>query len=193
MGAAIFVKSLGLVLVLAALVACGTEDGQPPSSPPSSVVASAAASSPATAALPSEAGSALTIADAASCDVTEPVRAPAAFADRLFGSSAAYGNDSLWVGGLGEGGVILADPRFVEPDGSIGWKLGWWRIEPGQVVITGRRLDAVSPILRGEAGQEYGESGFQPSGVIFPTEGCWEVTGTLGEVALSFVTFVLRT
>jgi len=28
--------------------------------------------------------------------------------------------------------------------------------------------------------------------VIFPTEGCWKVTGTVGRASLSFVTFVLK-
>jgi hypothetical protein len=80
----------------------------------------------------------------------------------------------------------------VEADGSIGWKLGWWRFASGMVTITGRRLDATAPPLRGSAPDGYGSTGFQASGVYFPTEGCWEVTGTVGDAKLSFVTFVLR-
>ena len=127
------------------------------------------------------------------CPVTPPGEAPADFAERLFGSGSAFGNDDLWVGGLGPDGVIVADARSIEPDGSVGWKLGWWRIAPGKLTITGRRLDAPAPPLRGEAGDGYGISGFQASGVYFPTEGCWEVTGTVGDVTLTFVTFVLKT
>lgn len=127
------------------------------------------------------------------CPVTRPGKAPADFAERLFGSGYAFGSDDLWVGGLGADGVIVADPAFVEPDGSIGWKLGWWRITPGALTISGRRLDAPAPPLRGEAGDGYGTSGFQASGVYFPTEGCWEVTGTVGDATLTFVTFVLKT
>ena len=133
------------------------------------------------------------MADAKNCPVTRPVKAPANFEDRLFGSSVAFGNDDLWVGGLGDDGVILADPRFVESDGSIGWKFGWWRIVSGELTITGRRIDAPGPPLRGAAGDGYGSHGFQASGVYFPTEGCWEVTGTVGSSDLTFVTFVLRT
>jgi hypothetical protein len=133
----------------------------------------------------------LTMADAQDCPVTMPVAAPTEFAERLFGSGQAFGNDDLWVGGLGADGVIPADPRFVEPDGSIGWKLGWWRIAPGRLTITGRRLDAPAPPLRGEAQEGYGSSGFQASGVYFPTEGCWEVTGGVGDATLTFVVFVL--
>jgi hypothetical protein len=30
------------------------------------------------------------------------------------------------------------------------------------------------------------------SGVVFPTEGCWKVTGAVGRGTLSFVTFVTK-
>ena len=138
-------------------------------------------------------GSSPTIADAVNCPVTMPGQAPAEIGDKLFGFLAAFGNDDLWVGALGDDGVILADPQFVERDGSISWKLGWWRIAPGTLAITGRRLDAPAPPLRASVPDGYGSSGFQASGVSFPTEGCWEVTGTIGSSKLTFVTFVLRT
>jgi hypothetical protein len=136
--------------------------------------------------------SALTMADAARCPVSMPGDAPADIGDRLFGAGAAVGNGDLWVGGLGEDGVILADSRFVEADGSIGWKLGWWRVASGSLTISGRRLDADGPLLRSAVPDGYGTSGFQASGVYFPTEGCWEVSGSLGASTLTFVTFVLR-
>jgi hypothetical protein len=37
-----------------------------------------------------------------------------------------------------------------------------------------------------------GEKGFQPSGIRFPTEGCWEVSGSVGNTKLTFVTLILR-
>lgn len=119
-----------------------------------------------------------------------PITAPAEIGDALFGSGRAFGNDSLWVGGLGEGGVIRADPSFVQSNGSIGWKFGWWRIVPGQLTITGRRLDGPAPPLGSSVPDGYGPQGFQASGVDFMTEGCWEVTGRLGHAELTFVTFV---
>jgi hypothetical protein len=134
----------------------------------------------------------LTVADAAQCPVSMPGHAPAGIGDRLFGAGAAVGNDDLWVGGLGVDGVILADPRFVEADGSIGWKFGWWRVASGSLMITGRRLDADGPALRSTVPDGYGTSGFQASGAYFPTEGCWVVSGSLGASTLTFVTFVLR-
>jgi hypothetical protein len=132
------------------------------------------------------------IAILAGCPVTLPGPAPEAFADRLFGAGAAVGDDDLWVGGLGEGGVIRVDRRMIHPDGSIGWKLGWWRITPGMLTIAGRRLDIPAPPLRGQVPTGYGSSGFQASGVLFPSEGCWEVTGTVADASLTFVVFLTQ-
>ena len=113
------------------------------------------------------------------------------FTDTQFGRG---GVAPSWAAGgpLPERGVIEADARFVQPDGSIGWKLGWWRIEPGSLIITGRRLDAVAPPLRVSIPDGYGREGFQASGVTFPTDGCWEVTGLVGDASLTFVTYVVR-
>jgi hypothetical protein len=111
----------------------------------------------------------------------------------MFGGGSAVGNGDLWVGGLGPDGVIPADARFVESDGSIGWKFGWWRIAPGTLAISGSRLDAVAAPLRASVPDGYGQQGFQASGVYFPTEGCWEVTGVVGTAQLTFVAFVIRT
>jgi len=133
------------------------------------------------------------MADAESCPVTKPVMAPPDFREQMFGATSAVGTRDLWVGGLGPEGIILAEPAFVESDGSISWKLGWWRIVSGALAITGRPLDAATPPLRADVPDGYGTSGFQSSGVSFPTEGCWQVTGTVGSSELTFVTFVIRT
>jgi hypothetical protein len=135
----------------------------------------------------------LTLADAATCPSTKPSEVAVGGEERPFGSSAlVFGNSHLWVVPLQEDGVIHADSRSIEPDGSIASKFGWWRITSGTLAITGRRLDAPAPPLRASIPDGYGSSGFQSSGVSFPTEGCWEITGTVGGQTLSFVTFVLR-
>jgi hypothetical protein len=54
------------------------------------------------------------------------------------------------------------------------------------------RLDQPAPQVRGVVPDGYGPRGFQPSGVIFPTEGCWEITGSVHRTELSFVTFVIK-
>lgn len=98
-----------------------------------------------------------------------------------------HGNGKIWVG-LWPSNVVVQEP---EPDGSIGAKFGWWRGASGQLRIEGRRLDATAPPLRAEVPEGYGDSGFQASGIVFPTEGCWEVTGRVADASLTFVTLVL--
>lgn len=88
--------------------------------------------------------------------------------------------------------MIRLDPKSVESDGSLSTKFGWWRVTPGTLTISGRRLDAPAPPLRADVPECYGSSGFQASGVFFPTAGCWEITGTVDDATLSFVTFVRR-
>lgn len=131
-------------------------------------------------------------ADSTTCPVTKPVAAPASIGSALFGSAVAFGNEHLWVGGLGPNGVIEVDERFVSADGSIGWKFGWWRITSGDLKISGHRLDASSAPLTASIPAGYGATGFQATGVTFPAVGCWEVTGTVGSSSLTFVTLVRR-
>ena len=57
--------------------------------------------------------------------------------------------------------------------------------------IQGRRLDASGPPLRAGAGR-LRRAWLQASGVIFPTEGCWEITGQVGAARLTFVNFVIK-
>jgi hypothetical protein len=121
--------------------------------------------------------------------VTQPTTAPASIGDALFGWTSATGNDDLWVGGLGEGGVIDGS-RFVEADGTIGWKFGWWRIARGTLTISGRRLDGAAAPATSSVPDGYGDHGFQASGVGFTEPGCWEVTGRVGRSSLTFVTLV---
>lgn len=102
-----------------------------------------------------------------------------------------HGNDVL-ITALWLNGVVLIDPGMVLPDGTLGMKWPWWRLTPGKLSIEGRRLDEDAPALDFEVPDGYGESGFQPSGLLFPTEGCWEVTGRVGDGSLTFVTWVQR-
>ena len=134
----------------------------------------------------------LLIEEAEDCPVTQPTTAPPEIGDRLFGSGSAHGNADLWVGGLWPHGITAVGESYVASDGSIGMKFGWWRNLRGQLEITGRRLDGDAPALEADVPDGYGDTGFQASGVSFPTEGCWEVTGTVGGSSLTFVTFVSR-
>jgi hypothetical protein len=73
-------------------------------------------------------------------------------------------------------------------------KIAWYRADGlrGRLSITGKRLDAVAPPLRAAIPSGYSDTGFQPSGIIFPTEGCWQVTGTVGTASVTFVTRVVK-
>jgi hypothetical protein len=71
-------------------------------------------------------------------------------------------------------------------------KFWWWRGVPGKLRITGRRLDAPAPPVRASIPEGYGDIGFQATALIFPTVGCWQVTGKVGESRLTFVTLVVK-
>ena len=105
--------------------------------------------------------------------------------------TSAYGNGKLFVWALDVHGTIVASPDMVNRDGSIGWKFPWMRMVPGSLTITGRRLDAPAPPLKSYVPFGYGHTGFQASGVTFPGEGCWQVTGKVDHTSLTFVNLVI--
>ena len=81
-------------------------------------------------------------------------------------------------------------PGFVTADGSLGWKFLWERFVTGTLQIEGRRLDGPAKPLRAEISSAYGVAGIQPSYVIFPTPGCWEITGRVRDKPVSMVLLV---
>jgi hypothetical protein len=86
-------------------------------------------------------------------------------------------------------------PGEIREDGSLGIKWPWWRTVRGDFKITGQRLDAKAPpmpevILSGEE-DGYGGTGFHPSIIVFPSEGCWEVTALVNGEKLTFVLLVI--
>jgi hypothetical protein len=87
-------------------------------------------------------------------------------------------------------GVRVA-ARIVRAIAIVIVKFPWTRGVPGQLRITGRRLDADTPALRLRIPSGYGRTGFQSTAVIFPTKGCWAVTGRVGNASLTFVTKVV--
>ncbi len=138
----------------------------------------------------------LTKAAISSCPVTLPNgKWPPNDHDHGLGNEAGTLFTNTWPGGK-----VIFTPHGAGvklPDGSLGMKWPWYRTIPGDVIITGRRLDAPAPpmltitIPRG-AHYGYGETGFYPSGLLFPSEGCWQVTAKLGETSLTFVTLVVK-
>jgi hypothetical protein len=111
------------------------------------------------------------------------------------GGPGGYQNDALWtnVWMWGEDGVILApgDGHITEDGAFIEMKWAWYRFKPGTLTITGHRLDGSAPPLEAWVPDGYGvDGGFHVSGITFPTTGCWEITGHLGEDSLTFVVWV---
>jgi hypothetical protein len=130
------------------------------------------------------------------CEVTIGRKSPID-PDKFFGAASAHGNGNLYVGGLWPDGTIVFrrnGPGYVYPDGSLGMKIAWYRAAGlrGNLKISGKRLDAVAAPLRSNIPSGYSDAGFQPSEVIFPTEGCWQVTGTVSAASVTFVTRVAR-
>jgi hypothetical protein len=137
---------------------------------------------------------------AASCPVTLPP-APTTHHDALsyFEPGTSRWKPVLKLGPFGlwpEGTIVFrpGGPGSVEPDGSLAMKFGWTRGEDlrGKLKIHGRRLDAPAPPLRADIPDGYGDTGFQATALIFPTEGCWEVTGEVADTRVTFVTRVVR-
>jgi hypothetical protein len=94
-----------------------------------------------------------------------------------------------------EGKIIAGGPdggAGIMPDGSIGVKVGWYRVARGDLFIEGHRLDAPAPPLRSGIPAGYGSRGFQATALFFPTEGCWEVTGRVGDSSVTFVVLVVK-
>ena len=80
----------------------------------------------------------------------------------------------------------------MEEDGSLAMKFAWTRYIKGQLTIDGHRLDGSAPPLRAHVPAGYGDTGFQATTLIFPTPGCWEVTGHVGNGRLTFVARVAK-
>ena len=106
-------------------------------------------------------------------------------------SRSSHGNGRLWVVLWWPQGIIRARENDVQPDGSLAIKFPWTRGVAGRLTITGRRLDADAPPVRAWIPEGYGPRGFQSTAVIFPTVGCWEVTGHVGDASLTVVVKVV--
>ena len=140
----------------------------------------------------------------AACSVT--IRSRAVPPDAGFGPDGFnYGNArlrvQLWPRGVLRAGVLPDGGSFavINRDGSIHAKVGWWVRDVARLSIVGRRLDRPGPPLRAEIPSGYGPNddigaalGFQPTGLIFPTVGCWRVVGKAGTARLSFVVKVTK-
>jgi len=101
-------------------------------------------------------------------------------------------NESLKVLLWPEGIVVFepGGPGFIDENGSLGMKWPWIKKEVGDLVVSGHRLDDTAPPAESFMSDSYAYVGFMPSYLVFPTPGCWEITGTLNESKLVFVVLV---
>jgi hypothetical protein len=129
------------------------------------------------------------------CPITQPNAFYATPPSHFYGGPGSYQNEALWttIWMWGQDGIVYVplDDR-IGSDGSINsMKWAWYRFKPGEFSITGRRLDATVPPLDAWI-PDYGNTpGFQSTGLIFPSLGCWEITGHLDEETLTFVVWVV--
>lgn len=117
------------------------------------------------------------------CVVTEPIRAepPRDPNADPFGTGPWYINAdrTIWAGW---------DATRLK-SGKGGNKVLWIRPQGTRLTVAGRRLDAAASPLEVSIPSGY-PTGFQPSGLVFPSSGCWEITATSGPSKLVFVTKV---
>jgi len=105
-------------------------------------------------------------------------------------STGKQSNDALRIVAPGRFTFAPGGSGFVDRDGALGIKFGWERLVAGSLIVGGRRLDGDAEPARAYMNRGYGEIGFQPTYLVFPTAGCWEITGRLGDRSLTFVVYV---
>jgi len=92
--------------------------------------------------------------------------------------------------------AITVAPRHIQPDGWIGEKFPWRAYGiTGDLQISGRRIDGSAKPLRARINPGYpvdkNVDAFWAVAILFPTPGCWRITGSVGLAALTFVTRVV--
>jgi len=97
----------------------------------------------------------------------------------------SHGNGKLWTV-LPPDGKLVIPADMISYHGGLWMKSLWWRGVRGNLTIRGRRLDGTGqlhvPLQSG-----YRETGLLVTGVTFPSEGCWEITGKADDSELTFV------
>ena len=121
------------------------------------------------------------VANTSDCAVTRPngIAPPDASL-----SATWHGNERLAIS-LWTRGVVVSGDGERRSDGSVTVKYGWWRGLDGNVSIRGRRTDGNAAAIASEGPDGYDERGFQPSLITFPTPGCWEIVGRVGNESVT--------
>jgi hypothetical protein len=104
-----------------------------------------------------------------------------------------HGNGQVWTWLWPDGTVVFKKGGVGQllADGTLRMKFLWLLAGDGPLTIEGRRLDAAAPPLGALITEGFVGRGFQPSSLLFPTTGCWEVTAKANGSVLTFVTRVV--
>jgi len=173
------------LLMSIVLTGCTGFDTMDPGTPPLTPSASPGESTSAGLSAGTSAGlSAGTSASA--CPVSEPVWAkppddPAVQGSPEYGYYFVNQDRSIWASAW-----WTEDEEYHLRVSEEGVKVGWFRPAGAVLEITGQRLDAQAPPLETHVPCCY-PTRFQATGLILPTEGCWEVTAKAADSELSFV------
>lgn len=123
------------------------------------------------------------------CNATKPngISAPGEPA-----SPGSFGGGGLFTE-LWPDGVVVATKDYINADGTIHMKWPWFRSGSSEdkLAVTGVELTTGAPVTA-EIPDGYGYGHFQPSGLIFPGEGCYRIDARWGGQSLSIVTEVRR-
>jgi len=126
------------------------------------------------------------------CEVTMPNGIGIGGESRL----GVHGNGriqvGLWLDGVTLIGRQSRGSAFVTSAGELGTHFLWRRDIPGPMTLSGRRLDGPAPPMRSFIHDPDTMDGFLSTSAMFPTAGCWEVTGRVGQTSLTFVTQVVQ-
>lgn len=139
-------------------------------------------------------GSSTTVRSVA-CSVTQPQGTR----DSGASSWVNYRNQDLGVVLWPRGHLVAGElpgggsHATINENGSIDAKQGWWRWADGRLRVSGARIDASAPPLRAHVPDGYGSDGAQPVGLTFPTTGCWQIVGRVGNASLTYVVKVTKT
>jgi hypothetical protein len=151
-----------------------------------------------------------------SCRVTKPPLMafipPSPYPTELPADSFWFGTENLWtelpMDGTWKGLPLWSAAEQAEneddsyrPTASafrnklVWWHEGYdWRTDD-PLTVTGRRLDAPAPPLRGRANNGWTDDSHHPfmvAGIFIPTLGCWQITGDYKGERLTYVVLVTQ-
>jgi hypothetical protein len=92
---------------------------------------------------------------------------------RGFDANGLIGTGSIWTSPRS----LTTKPWRNDSSGEYRLKMPWFRTKPGRLKLTGKRIDGAGR-FRAETAKpgEYAPTGFEPSVLMFSTEGCWKIT-----------------